>query len=322
MLLDNTDFLTELSRGMPPDQRMILCWFGGDPNIAADRYWVPQPWAPGSRVPTARTNNYVAVSSFRAAPDGSWRRQTALFGAGRALMVDDVGTKVDPSAVRAAVPTARIETSPGNEQWWYFLAEPVLDQAKFDGAIRSFISSKLLGADPGMAGVNRVGRLPIGVNGKKKYGGWSVRTLDWAPDRRYTLADLGKALGITWSVTKPPPIAEIAKREHQKAQEDGRLDAFYRLKRWMSEREMVKREEANLGGWHAVRCPWTHEHTDGADSGAAIGVPNAENDFYGAFQCHHGHCQEKTLRHLMEWFNDFNAEESERINRKFATGEH
>ena len=193
---DANEFLSALAAGLPPEERMILCGFGGDPFTAGPSAWKPRPWSLGRDIGMpADWNAYVTVASFGRAGDGSFRRRTETFAAGRALMVDDVGTKVDPELVKGVPPSVRIETSPGNEQWWYLLDAPERDSARFDGVIRAFISGKLLGADPGMSGVTRVGRLPGFLNGKAAYGGWRVALRELS-DKRFSLEELLGAFNL------------------------------------------------------------------------------------------------------------------------------
>ena len=316
-MIDNTEFLTELARGMPTDERMILCAFSGDPGNKEHRSWTPIPWRPGARAPRSDTNNYVAVSSFGRSPlDQSFRRQTALFKAGRALMVDDVGTKISPSVVDHTSPTARIETSPGNEQWWFFLNEPCTDQVKFDGVIRAFIERQLLGADPGMAGVNRVGRLPVGRNGKPKHNGWQCRCVSWKPKLRWSIETLREAFQLPVVGDGRPTAHYPGYEQHiaQAAKADGRVHQFATLLNHLRRAKMVKTGHVRLGNWFDIRCPWIEQHSDGADSGAAISIPSAENEWWGAFQCHHGHCVHRRMRDVMEWLNDELAETLDAAN--------
>src|SRR4051812_9285045 len=106
MQVSNEEFLAALSEGMPKDERIILCGFAGDPNDAAPTVWRPRPWRPGTDVPFGPMDNaYCAVSSFRKAPDNTWRRRGELYGSGRTLMVDDLGTKVPMEAIDCLPPT-------------------------------------------------------------------------------------------------------------------------------------------------------------------------------------------------------------------------
>lgn len=303
MMTDAEHFLADLARGMPPDERMILCGFRGDPSTAGATAWRPRAWRIGAEVPFgSEANAYVTVASFRIAADDTWRRRTETFAAGRALMVDDVGTKVDPAAVSAMRPTWRIETSPGNEQWWYMLAEPERDAARFDGLIRAFIAGKLLGADPGMSGITRVGRLPGHTNGKIAYNGWITRTIE-RNDTRWSAQELLEGFGLSIAgrrVTRERLPTEAALERNR---------AYAAAYSWLAQRAMLKRAEPDPSGWTEMRCPWVDNHTGRADTGAAVREPAAENDWYGAFRCHHGGCAARGWAELTEWIADESAEE-------------
>lgn len=312
-LNDPETFLRDLALGLPADERLILCGFVGDPELAAKEAWRPRPWAPGRPLlvhPDA--NAYVTVGSFRRAGDGSFRRRTETFCAGRALMVDDVGTKIPRDRTAAwPQPSWRIETSPGNEQWWYLLAEPERDVARFDGVIRAFISGALLGADPGMSGVTRVGRLPTFINGKRKYAsaaaplGFRVRALERAPVR-YTTQQLLDGFGLRIMGRREP--RERLTSEDALARNAAFADAY----KFLGQRGMLKRREPDPSGWTEMSCPWVGEHTGGADTGAAVREPSPENDYYGAFRCHHGHCADRGWADLTDWIAELAGEELER----------
>jgi hypothetical protein len=40
--------------------------------------------------------------------------------------------------------------------------------------------------------------------------------------------------------------------------------------------------------------------------------PASENDWYGAFRCHHGHCLGKGWKDLTDWVNEQSVEELDR----------
>lgn len=299
-------FLNDLAKGLLPDERLILCGFPGDPNNAGPNAWRPRPWKPESAIPFHKNENaYVTVAAFKKASDGTYRRRTETFSAGLALMIDDVGTKVDRAIVEPMLPTYKIETSPGNEQWWYLLNEPERDAAKFDGLIRAFISGKLLGADPGMSGITRVGRLPGFLNGKKAYGGWTTK-ITQHPGARWTPQELLDGFGLKIIgrrvASKKLPSEEAIERNRM----------FTNVYKWLDQHQMLKKDEPDPSGWTEMTCPWVDQHTNGVDNGAAIREPALENDFYGAYRCHHGHCINKGWKDLTEWINEESIEELER----------
>lgn len=303
------EFFAEFRRECPPEARVLFCQFRGDPNDDAG----PERWR--ARVlnnPDAvdeRANLYLCVSAMGRNARGEFRRRKENFAGGLALMIDDLGdgpgAKHPLALLGAAQPNALIETSPGNFQAVFLLREAERSLPRFDALIRGFIERQFLGAaDPGMAGVNRVFRPPVGLNGKAKYGGaWPVRLAAWAPERRLSTEELAEAFGVPLVVARPPRrdpgILLGAKPD--------RIRAFVAARAALRSAGMLKRQEPNLAGWQDVRCPWTDQHTGGADNGAAICEPNAENEWFGGFACHHGHCAEKGWRELTEWL----AEEAE-----------
>jgi hypothetical protein len=303
---DSAAFLADLAAGLTGEERVILCGFPGDPYAAEPSAWRPRVWRPGQELPFGPQDNaYATVGAFRRAPDGTYRRRTETFSAGLALMVDDVGTKVDRATVESMEPTWRIETSPGNEQWWFMLAAPERDVARFDGLIRAFIAGKLLGADPGMSGVTRVGRLPGHLNGKKAYNGWITKTVE-RTGRRWTPEQLLEGFGLQIQGRR------VAREKLPTAEAVERNRMFAAAYKWLDQHNMLKRHEPDPSGWTEMRCPWTDDHTGGVDSGAAVREPASENDWYGAFRCHHGHCLGKGWKDLTDWVNEQSVEELDR----------
>jgi len=265
-------------------------------------------WAPGRALPLGHDwNAYATVGAFGRAGDGSFRRRSDTFRAGLALMIDDVGTKIPRAAMAGAPrPTWQIETSPGNDQWWYMLTEPERDVGRFDGLIRAFISGKLLGADPGMSGVTRVGRLPGYLNGKPAYDGWRVRVTEQNPERRYTVQELLDAFDL-----KIMGVRRV--RVHLPTEEAVERNRMYAATyKFLDQRNMLKRAEPDPSGWVEMSCPWVGDHTAAADTGAAIREPAPENEYYGAFRCHHGHCADKGWAEVTEWVAELAGEELER----------
>lgn len=318
---DAMRFLEALSGPLPEPERLIMCGFPGDPDAAPTVAWRPRPWRPGRDIVLGDYDNaYVTVASFFRAGDGSFRRRNETFAAGRALMVDDVGTKVplarmlkENGKTPILAPSAIVETSPGNFQWWYMLLEPERDVARFDGVIRAFIAGKLLGVDPGMSGVTRVGRVPGYMNAKPKYRtedaprGFRVR-LESLTKQRYTIDQLLGNFELKINGQRP--------MRHKLVTEEAieRNRAFATLYTFLRARGMLKRAQPDPSGWTEMHCPWTEHHTGGADTGAAIREPADENDYYGAFRCHHGHCLDKGWAELTEWINDTAADELEAAN--------
>ena len=313
---DAERFLEALAGPLPEDERLILCGFVGDPETAGPTAWRPRPWRPGREIVLSeRANGYVTVGAFRRAGDGSFRRRTETFAAGLALMVDDVGTKIEhekmaPGGEPMMLPSAVIETSPGNFQWWYFLAEPERDMERFDGVIRAFISGHLLGADPGMSGVTRVGRIPGFVNGKAKHNGWVSLLHALHPDVRYTTGELLEGFGL--KINGRRIRREILPTEE--AVERNRM--FATNYKFLQQRGLLKKDEPDPSGWTEMTCPWLEDHSGGADTGSAVREPSPENDYHGAYRCHHGHCADRGWAELTDWINETAAEELSAANNR------
>lgn len=305
------EFLLALGAGLEDEERIVLCGFFGNPGDAEPSWWKPLPWHPQIAEPRMNPgwNGYVTVGAFGRAEDGSFRRRTSTWTGGLALMVDDVGTKVDPGVVSVLTPSAKIMTSPGNEQWWYFFDQPERELGRFDAMIRAFIESRLLGKDPGMAGVARVGRLPGFQNLKPEYGGYTTKTT-LLTERRYAFEEVRDAFGLELS-------GRLERR--QRLVSEGSVEraaAFTELYKFLRFRGQFKRESPDRSGWTEMHCPWVEEHTGGVDNGAGVREPAEENGWAGAFVCHHGSHQERTLRHLTDFVNDIAVEDLERINRR------
>lgn len=316
---DAKRLLAALGGKLGEHERIILCMVPGDPGRADPNAWKPRPYHPERgarwRFP-AEWNGYLTVGAFTQSEDGTFRRRKGNCSAGLALMIDDVGTKVPREAVAGVPPSARVETSPGNEQWWYIFEAPERDTVRFDALIRAFIDGRLLGKDPGMAGVTRVGRLPGFQNCKPEYGGWEVRLLE-LNERRFTVDTLVALFGLELiGRREPPPWARMIPLNAEE-----RLEAFNAAERWLEQRGMFKSADYDRGGWREIHCPWVEEHTGGIDNGAAIREPDLDNGYNGAFKCHHGSHQNHGWRELTEWIAEMSAAELENINDHVATKE-
>lgn len=312
MNVEHSEFLAALAMDLPQEERMIACGFEGDPNTAPPNAWRPRPWAPGKDLNLEwGWNAYVTVASFGRAQDGSFRRRTEAFAAGRALMVDDIGTKVDAKIVAHMEPSAIVETSPGNFQWWYFLATPERDRDRFDAVIRAFIYGRLLGNDPGMNGVNRVGRIPGFVNGKKQHKGWRCKTQSMS-GRRWPMEELieGFKLQLQGRRYSAPTMRT------ETAQERAKL--WVQTVSLAKALGLLKKPEPDPSGWIEIHCPWMELHSDRADTGAAIRKPHEDNGWFGGYRCHHSHGTSLGWKDFSDWISDAATELTEAINTSSA----
>ena len=294
----NTEVLNSLFRHMPEDQRAVLCSVPGDPNTV--EYWPGIAYRVGSRAPLVSTlNNYVAVSGFNPNEKGEYRRRKDQFAGLYVVMIDDIGTKLRLDSIpKTLVPNLVVETSPGNYQVTFRLTEPVFDLDEADGLIKALIKALSDdGVDPGMAGVTRVLRLPIGINGKPKYhrdgAVWTCRTHFWDGDVSVSAQELYRVFGavvVRRSFAEPDTEVSTERKRGYSIVMAG-LKALSRLRK-------------HGRGWADMQCPWLSGHTDGTDNGAAIAAPAKANGYMGGFKCHHGHCMNRNWADLEEWVSD------------------
>lgn len=313
-LVTNEDILREVFRGMPDDERAVMCSLSGDPSVAGSREWVGIAWQNNTRCPLIpNRNNYVAVSGFNVAEDKRWRRRKENFAGLYALMIDDVGTKVAHSRLPPIpAPSMAVETSPGNYQVAYLLDRPMRIGDMAEDAIIQVIKTLTGGGlDPGMAGITRVMRLPHGVNGKPKYATdgepWHCKLAYWRPDIRCSWDDLCRGFGIV-SRTR------VYNTLPQDAVAHERVRSFSLVKQGLEHLRIIKRQGK---AWIEIRCPWVADHTDRSNTGAAVAIPMPANGFFGAYRCHHGHCADKGWAELENWVFDEVIREGRQMRKPF-----
>lgn len=295
-VLSNRDFMLVLFRDMEAKCAATLHSFTGDPKDA--KGWPAQPWLMGKPLPTFNpfANNYVCVSSFYPSSDNKFYRRKILFAALHCVMIDDLGTKLPMSDLKMD-PTVLIETSPGNFQAWLFLEQPIRSLAAaetlIDQMIAAGISAEL---DPGMRGITRVARLPVGANGKLKYRSptgavWPQRVASANLGLRYTPENIAEAYGLDLTIRReaPPPLQPRSGIDVERAGVVKWLKAFGYHK------------EELRPGYHEIICPWLAYHSDGAATGTYYTEPEGLNSWQGGFMCHHGHCADRDINDLIGW---------------------
>jgi hypothetical protein len=299
--ITNVDFMEALFPHLADGAAAVVCGFTGDPLVFEPSIWRARPWWHGKPLPGnvfRESNNYAGIASFWADAEGRYRRRKDQFAALHSVLIDDVGTKIPASRLRLPA-SAAIETSPGNFQHWLLLAEPETDAQRADRLIAA-LCNRLTngGADPGMLGLTRVGRLPVGVNGKSKYradgASFRCRTVEWNPERRYSVAAIAAAYGLDL-LPAPPPMRRALPPGAATARVDGFAELLIMLEEW----------GLYIGpgacGWHHIVCPWANDHTDRATSGSAVSLPSAANFWAGGFRCHHGHCVTRSIGDVYRW---------------------
>lgn len=311
---DAEEFLSELSKGVPEDQR-IMTVYAEEATVQVDAsgkkvnkgFW-PKPWKEGKFIPQDK-NCYVCISSMIKTPNHKtnemryWRTE-AGFGLGLAMMVDDIGDGIGSKGelgleyfMNTLPPTVIVETSPRNYQLWYFFEKPLDSLIHFKAFLSSFVAQVLKkGGDNTIKDVTRVGRLPCGYNNKRtdpegpfKYieegRPYRVRIHSKDYSRRYTPEEISQRFGFTVVIPQ--------KREIQIDEDEYKYDSI-----WLSMAQKIldraKLGEGsggevveNMSGKFRIRCPWGEEHTNGDPYGAYFRGPiiGAEHEF--VFGCAH-----------------------------------
>jgi len=181
-----------------------------------------------------------------------------------------------------------IETSPGNYQAGYAFDQPLEDLKYVDELKQRLIDNGL--CDSGATGGSaRWMRLPVGVNGKEKNGpdGFKCRLAQWAPDNKYSPAEIENALlsasakastgSASTEVDHLNPVIGALKANGQYIQSNG-------------------------GHRHEIVCPWGEEHSDPTDSKSYYYEPS-ENFPHGGFKCFHSHGPKLGIRDLLKHLN-------------------
>jgi hypothetical protein len=273
------------------NEQFILAVFGDELNIQTDawplvcsiagnpedgKYWA-QPWPCDTS--DATQNWYVQPSVFEPNADGEYRALKKLVRKVLCVMLDDVGSKVPLERIDACPPTWQIETSPGNYQVGYLFAAPI-DGKQADALKVALIEGGL--CDSGATGGSvRWMRLPVGINGKPKYGSppFICKLKEWHPERRFTVQEIVERLKLdsprflVGSVSDTEDSVYIPKPHENEVITALKTRGLYKQ---------------SLGdGRHDITCPWVHEHTDQVDDRCSYFEPS-DHSHCGGFKCHHG----------------------------------
>lgn len=294
-------FLEGVVRGVADGAGPAVCSKPGDPN---DGGWRAEPVIDlDAQCPPDR-NNYFNCSSFVLDDDNTIQARKEKFSAYHVLVLDDVGTKIDPAKLAGFIPTWEIETSPGNSQIGIRLATPLRDPAQVKKLQDAVVAAGL--SDPGASGLARWVRLPGAINGKAKYRTedgkpFNCRVVQWRPDTAYTVDELAAFLSLK---LEPVPPASVKREGHVAVMggdnvftpapgENPVLSA-------LRERGLLKQKLAP--GKFDITCPWIGEHTDDLDSGTAYFETDATYA-NGGFCCQHSHGDKLHIAQLLDFLS-------------------
>jgi hypothetical protein len=226
-----------------------------------------------------------------------------------AIMVDDVGDEDGTMGAGAKImaskiaiqPSWKVCTSPHCWQYWYLLETMVSNREIAERFIDDLVASGLTtdAKDPGMKGVSRVGRLPMGANNKPKYGTPPPEVYGSAfTGERFTLTGLAKAFGL------PDPFRPVERKSYNGyatiSEAPKQLQVMQQFLEYLG---MVKFNDGR--GTMEITCPWIEKHSKKGDkpddSGSKYFAPGVENGFKGGFYCWHGSCNGRNIRDLAQW---------------------
>ena len=142
LAVGNDDFIKGIFGNIVGSERPIVVSFPGDPSKVRPGLWFGKPWIADKTPLADKNNNYTSFATFKPDDEGKYRRQKKQFAALYAVMLDDVGVKVDFDRI-TLVPSWKIETSSGNFQIGFILEEPIIDPAKADNLLNSIIEAGL-----------------------------------------------------------------------------------------------------------------------------------------------------------------------------------
>jgi len=299
IIISNVDFLQAVFGISLKDGCPILVSFKGNPATIPKSKWYGHPWSNTSAAGLPDdANNYFSLAQFRPNEAGEYRRKKAQFQSLFAVMLDDIGSKV-PIERLTLTPSWLLETSPGNYQAGYILAEPISNSKTADQLMNAIINAGL--CDPGAGGPTaRLARLPVAVNGKHSPP-FPCRLKSWEPEKRYSTQELVEGLQLEIVET----VRSTQKNDRDKNTHDADSEQIWtpRPEENVVLAALRKRNlyKSPLGeGKHDISCPWINEHTNGTDNGTAYFEPD-DNYPIGGFKCQHGHCNERHIRDLLRF---------------------
>lgn len=269
-----TDFTFDPSN-IPKDKHLIA-WHGD--------YYSRYQFSPN-------TNRYFTISTFYADDQSVARRRKALYRQTHCFVLDDVREKLNEEAAKKLPrPSWILETSAGSFQWGYIFNTPVTEASKIDNLNDGLIASELApsGKDPGQRGTTRYVRLPEGSNSKasKLVNGqpFKCQLTLWEPFNRVTIEQLAE------------PFAVDLDRVRRESRIDGA--AAVSDHPLINIPEIIHIKEVRSDGRFDITCPFVNEHTGQDDSGSAV-FTNADGSI--GYKCHHGSCQERTGKDLLQY---------------------
>ncbi|MBW1672078.1 MAG: hypothetical protein JRJ45_00280 [Deltaproteobacteria bacterium] len=248
-------------------------------------------------------NNYFTVSLFKPDENNKSRRRKADFWAQYCIVIDDVGTgvgaKISPEMmVGKPLPSWSLETSPDNYQLGYKLDIPCSDADLLVRLTNALIEQGLMvSRDPGMRGVTRYVRTPVGINNKPAYGpgGFQCVLTEWNPDRVYSVDQIISGWGLVLAEPGAAIEGSATRVPGEVKNWDGDdPEGFDLVERTLEIAGLRGVDQGN--GYFGCPCPQEDQHT--IDDGRSGYSPSE------GYSCFHGSCQDLSRGDLVRWLRE------------------
>lgn len=213
---------------------------------------------------------HYCISTVNANQHNTISRKDSQCYALHVVVLDDIGTKAEENPL---APSYIIETSKNNFQWGYVLDKPITDKIIAKELIRQVYSKGHL-TDRGGAMINKLVKLPIGMNLKQGKDNFKIKLIE-LNDKRYSVDELCKA----WNINVRTP--EIV---------DGKLlgkEIEDELFEWLKSEDRVTGDQGD--GWFEVECPMGTLHSDGNVSAGYSPLGVGPDPLKRQFKCFHEH---------------------------------
>jgi hypothetical protein len=304
------EFIDTLFADIDPDTEVVCVSKGfktedgmGFLNLS-DEDPVFKKWNPAKQ----KIPYYVCVSSCdgeKNAKGTAILRKTGNLVRAHFLMLDDIGSGEGSKASSPpVVPTAKVETSVDNYQWYYAL-KPTTEFKKFE-ALTEYCHEKNWG-DTGAGGCYRICRIPGSANIKKGRNNFKSIVTHWEPNKVWDIDKLAIALGCT-DLDERAKLAKGASRRKSQGVTSSEItnigeaiDTIDPLYVWLKENGHIVKDDG--GDWVDIKCPNHAEHTTGGDVGSYSPLGRGSDDYWvqtRAWKCLHGHCSDHKFKDFMK----------------------
>jgi hypothetical protein len=286
--ISNKEFIEGIFHDLPDNAKVLGCAFDAPPDQSGHGVWFTRELTDKVLLRTAafirgQHNTFYTVSSFYPDAEGKFRRRKVQVAATHVLTLDDIGSgpsaKIPWSEIKLP-PSFIIETSPDNAQVGYIFSTSLTDGDLFNRLVNAMIFQGLHAeADPGMVGLTRLVRLPVGLNNKTKYDPpHSHVCWHWEPELQYVVDDIVQAYDLV--LDPPKPKQQFRPGVKLTADDDPWLQV-------LSDLGLILTGEVRSGGDFQmvdILCPFHEEHPDRMYEGTIYVVGTH------GFKCQHGTC--------------------------------